>query len=128
MILNLLSGQFPLRSLHILHVVLDPLIDGVLALGAVCREVRETLLKGQSKDFHVNVVRQSFGCNKEDMPENEGSEEIDTIGASGQQNHYGLPDEDKKGKCCKHVESTSTQLLENYVEEANVQGEVHVVT
>jgi len=75
----------------------------VLALGAVCRKVRETLLKGQSEDFHVDVVRQSFGCNKEDMPKNEGGEEVDTIGASGQQNHYRLPDEDKKGESCKHV-------------------------
>ena len=51
-----LLGERPLRLLDILHRILCPLVDGVLALGALRGEVGEAFLEGQAENFHIDVV------------------------------------------------------------------------
>ena len=51
-----LLGEHPLRLLDILHRILCPLVDGVLALGALRGEVGEAFLEGQAEKFHIDVV------------------------------------------------------------------------
>ena len=60
-------------ALDIVHTVLGPLIDGVLALAAACLEVREPLLESQAEDSNIDIVAQLLSCDKEVMTEDEGS-------------------------------------------------------
>ena len=61
-------------TLHIIYIVLCPLIDGVLALATVCREVGESLLESQTEDAHINVVAELLSRHEEVMTEDESSE------------------------------------------------------
>jgi len=99
----------------------------VLALGAVGWEVGEALLESQAKHLHVDVVGKSFRHDEKEVPEDEGSEEVDDVGASGTESQCCLVDEDEEGDGCHHVKFASSQLLKDHVQQAHMQGEVHVV-
>ena len=116
------------RTLHIIYIVLCPLIDGVLALATVCREVGESLLESQTEDAHINVVAELLSRHEEVMTEDESSEKINDVGTTGRQGDESLIQEDDESECrCNPVELESAKLLEDNVKKCNMQGEVHVV-
>jgi len=89
-------------TLHVLHVVLSPLIDGVLALATACWEVGEPLLEGQSKYVHINVVAELLGHDEEVVSEDECGEEVNDIGTTSRQRNRCLVQEYHKGEYWSH--------------------------
>ena len=61
------------------------------------------------------------------MAEDEGGEEVDDVGAPCAKRHRGLVEEDEEGDGGQHELLVRPQLLEYHVQQAHVQGEVHVI-
>ena len=87
----------------------------MLALAALSREVRESLLECEPEDFHVDVVAELLSYNEEEVTEDESCEQVNDVRATGEQGHARLVNEGKEGDGGEHVEFDSAQLLEDHV-------------
>ena len=99
----------------------------MLAVAALGGELGEALLEGEPENFHVDVVAELLGDDKEKVPEDEGGEQVDDVGASGEESHACLVNKGEEGDGGEDVELNGAELLEDHVEQADVKCEVHVV-
>ena len=99
----------------------------MLAVAALGGELGEALLEGEPENFHVDVVAELLGDDKEEVPEDERREKVDDVRAPGEQSHARLVNKGEEGDGGEDVELDGAELLEDHVEKADVQCEVHVV-
>ena len=99
----------------------------MLAVAALGWELGESFLEGKPKDLHIDVVAELFGYDEKEVTEDEGCEQVYNVGPSREQSHARLVNKGEEGDGGEDVELDRAELLEDDVEEADVQREVHVV-
>ena len=73
--------------MNLLNTVLCPLVDWMLAFATLGREVGEPLLESKPEDLHIDVVAELLTNDKEEVAEDEGSKEVDDVGAASEKSH-----------------------------------------
>ena len=99
----------------------------MLAFTALCGEVRKALLEAESEYFDVDVVAELLGHDEEEVPEDDRREQVDDVCATGEQDHARLVNESEECDGRQRVQFDGAELMEDHVEQADVEGEVHVV-